>query len=125
VSYLLSKREGLSEMTSYAKASSIKTSPRKLGIVANSIKGMHVEKALLHLQFCKRKVAYDVSKVLNAAIANAENNDELNVDALYVSEVLIGKSFVLRRHMARAKGRGAPIKKPYSNLTIFVTEREV
>ncbi len=120
---LVLKRENLDpKATAYARATAIKSSPRKLGLVASAVKGMKVAEALLQLQFCKRKVARDVWHIVNAAVANAENNFMLNVDKLYVSEVLVGKAFVLRRHMARARGRAASIKKPYSNLTIFVTE---
>ncbi|MBS0235966.1 MAG: 50S ribosomal protein L22 [Proteobacteria bacterium] len=120
---LVARREHLDPTaTAYARANAIKASPRKLGIVANAVKGMRVEQALLQLQFCKRKVAKDIRTVLTAAMANAENNKMLNIDKLFISEILVGKAFVLKRGMACSKGRSHPIKKPYSKLTIFVTE---
>ena len=76
------------------------------------------------LTFSKRRIAGDVKKVLQAAIANAENNHQLDVDRLYVAEAFVGRSFVMKRFHARARGRGAPILKPWSNLTVVVRERE-
>jgi large subunit ribosomal protein L22 len=109
--------------TAYARDRSIRVSPSKLSLVTDMIKGMHVEKALLQLQYSKKGVAKTVYKVLNSAIANAENNHLLDVDSLYVSEVLVGKSFLLKRFMARAKGRPSKVKKLFSDLIIFVSSR--
>lgn len=102
----------------------LKTSPQKLGLVAGLIRGLDVESALLQLQFSKKRIANDVRKLLLSAIANAENNHDLDIDQLYISEVLVGKSLVMRRFRARARGRGAAIQKPFSNITIIVSEQQ-
>lgn len=102
----------------------LKTSPQKLGLVAELIRGLKAEEALVQLQFCKRRVAGDVRKVLQSAIANAENNHDLDIDRLVVKEVLVGKAFTMKRFKARARGRGAKILKPFSNLKIIVSESE-
>lgn len=101
----------------------IRVSPRKLGIVAGLIRGKRVETALSELTFSKRRIAEDVKKVLQSAIANAENNHQLDVDRLVVSEASVGKGLVMRRFHARARGRGTRIEKPFSHLTIVVRER--
>ena len=102
----------------------IHVSARKLNLVAQSIRGKSAPAALAELTFSPRRVAHDVKKVLQAAIANAENNHQLDVDRLVVSEASVGKAMVLKRFHARARGRGAGILKPFSNLTIVVRERE-
>lgn len=107
-----------------AKAATIRTSPRKLGHVAGLIRGKKAETALAELTFSHRRVAREVKKVLQSAIANAENNHQLDVDKLYVAEVSVGKALVMKRFHARARGRGARIIKPFSNLTLIVRERE-
>lgn len=103
---------------------SLRISPQKLGLVAGLIRGKKVEDALVQLTFSKKAVARDVKKLLQSAIANAENNHQLDVDKLYVSEVLVGKGLVMKRIHARARGRAFRIHKPFSNLTITVKERE-
>lgn len=121
---LISTRSYLDQSaTAFAKDESIRVSPSKLSLVTDSIKGMPVSQAILQLTFSKKGVAKHVLKVLNSAIANAENNHFLDVDSLYVSEILVGKSFVMKRFMARAKGRPSKIKKLFSNLVIFVSSR--
>lgn len=100
----------------------IRTGARKLNLVAQMIRGKKAEKALVDLEFCKRRIAQDVRKVLQAAIANAENNKGLDVDNLIVSEASVGKSIRMRRFRARAKGRASRIEKDFSNLTIVVRE---
>ena len=107
-----------------ARARHIRTSPQKLNLVAEMIRGMSADAALNQLAFSKRRVAGEVRKVLQAAIANAENNHQLDVDRLVVKEAFVGKSIVMKRFRARARGRGARILKPFSNLTIVVRERE-
>ena len=102
----------------------IRTSPRKMNLVIGLIRGKSVGEALRALDFCKKRIAGEVKAVLNSAIANAENNHNLNVDKLIVSETYVGKSIVMKRFRARAKGRGARILKPFSNLTIVVKEAE-
>jgi large subunit ribosomal protein L22 len=107
-----------------AVARMLRVSARKLNLVAQSIRGLDAQPALAHLTFNKRRIAKDVRKVLQAAIANAENNHQLDVDRLYVAEASVGRSFVMKRFHARARGRGAPIIKPWSNITVVVRERE-
>ena len=114
----------LTESEAKAVASNLRVSPRKLNLVAASIRGKAAQPALAVLAFSKRRIAGDVKKVLQAAIANAENNHQLDVDRLYVAEAFVGRSFVMKRFHARARGRGAPILKPWSNLTVVVRERE-
>lgn len=103
----------------------IRTSPRKLDLVAGLIRRMKASDALNALTFCKRRVAKDVKKALQSAIANAENNHGLDVDSLYVAEAYVGKSIKMRRFRPQAKGRAAPIEKMFSRVTIVVAEREL
>lgn len=107
-----------------AMAKYIKTSPQKLDLVAQTIRGKNAGKALVDLEFSNRRVAEDVRKVLQSAVANAENNHGLDVDRLYVAEAYTGKSITMKRFRARARGRAARILKPFSRLTIVVRERE-
>ena len=102
----------------------VRTSPRKLNLVAQSIRGQAVSKALADLAFSKRRIAKDVRKTLQSAIANAENNHSLDVDRLVVAEATVGRGLVMRRFRAQARGRGHPLEKPFSNLTLVVRERE-
>ncbi|MGE0754794.1 MAG: 50S ribosomal protein L22 [Alphaproteobacteria bacterium] len=101
----------------------LRTSPRKLNLVAAMIRGMNVSEALTQLQFSQKRIANDVRKALQSAIANAENNHNLDVDALYVKEAYVGKNMVMKRFHTRGRGRSAKILKPYSNLTLIVKER--
>ena len=101
----------------------IDSSPYKLNLVAEMIRGKKAEKALVDLQFDRKRVAKDVKKVLQSAVANAENNHNLDVDRLYIAEATVGKAMVMKRFHARARGRSAGIKKFFSNLTIVVKER--
>lgn len=114
----------LDETEAKALSRSIRVSPQKLNVVAASIRGKDASAAVADLSFSRRRIAADVKKTLEAAIANAENNHQLDVDRLYVKEAFVGKSFVMKRFKARARGRGARILKPFSNLTIVVRERE-
>ena len=102
----------------------LRTSPTKLNLVAEMIRGMKVQQALTQLTFSNKRIANDVKKALQSAIANAENNHNLNVDSLVVKEAWVGKSMVLKRFHARARGRGAAILKPYSHLTIVVRDTQ-
>ena len=102
----------------------IRTSPQKLNLVAQLIRGKKAERALSDLTFSRRRIANDVKKVLESAIANAENNHNLDVDSLVVVEAYVGKNLVMKRFRARAKGRAARIIKPFSQLTIVVREVE-
>jgi large subunit ribosomal protein L22 len=101
----------------------IRTSPRKLNLVAQSIRGKTAEQALNELTFSPKRVAKDVKKILQSAIANAENNHDLDVDDLVVTEASVGKNMVLKRFHARARGRGAAVHKPFAQVTIVVEER--
>jgi large subunit ribosomal protein L22 len=112
----------LSENKAQAIGRSIRTSPRKLNLVAQSIRGKKAEAALNELTFSPKRVAGQVKKVLQSAIANAENNHDLDVDDLVVSEASVGKNLVLKRFHARARGRGARIEKPFSQVTIVVEQ---
>ena len=103
----------------------IRTSPQKLNLVAQSIRGIGVSKAIASLTFSRRRISLDVKKVLQSAVANAENNHGLDVDKLFVKEAFIGKGLVMKRLRARARGRAARILKPFSRLTaIIVYEKE-
>jgi large subunit ribosomal protein L22 len=101
----------------------IRISPRKLNLVAQTIRGKKAEAALYELTFSQKRIAKTVKKVLQSAIANAENNHDLDVDDLIVSEASVGKNMVLKRFQARARGRGAGIQKPFSQITIVVEEQ--
>ena len=107
-----------------AVARRLRISPRKLNLVAAMIRGMDVGRALVVLEFCRKKAAPMVKKTLESAIANAENNHGLDIDRLYVAEASVGKSLVLKRFRPRARGRVGRILKPYSQLRIVVRERE-
>jgi large subunit ribosomal protein L22 len=101
----------------------IRTSPRKLNLVAQTIRGKKAGAALNELTFSPKRVAKVVKKVLQSAIANAENNHDLDVDDLVVSEASVGKNLVMKRFHARARGRGAAIQKPFAQITIVVQEK--
>ena len=109
------------EAKSYVKA--LRVSPRKLNLVAESIRGKTAQAALAELTFSKRRIAKDVKKALQAAIANAENNHQLDVDRLVVAEAHVGKSFQLKRFHARGRGKAARVEKWFSHLKIVVAER--
>ena len=102
----------------------LRISPIKLNLVAQMIRGMKVSDAITQLSFNTKRISQDVRKALQSAIANAENNHNLNVDALYVKEAWVGKSFVMKRFHTRGRGRSAQILKPFSHLTIVVREKE-
>jgi len=110
------------EAMAYAKA--IRTSSRKLNLVAQMIRGKDAATALTDLAFSRRRIAVDVRKVLQAAIANAENNHQLDVDRLVIAEATVGRAFVMKRFRPRARGRVGRIHKPFSNLTVVVRERD-
>ncbi len=107
-----------------AVAKNLRVSPIKLNEVATSIRGMKAEKALAELTFSNRRISNEVKKVLQSAIANAENNHDLDVDALVVSEAHVGKNMVMKRWKPRARGRVGKIMKPFSQITIVVKEVE-
>lgn len=102
----------------------VRTSPQKLNLVAQMIRGQRVQKALLDLEFSQKRIAKAVLKALQSAVANAENNHNLDVDRLVVKTAVVGKGLVMKRFHARAKGRAGRIEKPFSHLTIVVSERK-
>jgi large subunit ribosomal protein L22 len=114
----------VAENEALARNPMIRTSPRKLNLVAQLIRNLDASRAVAELTFSKRRIAGEVKKVLQAAIANAENNHQLDVDRLYVSSATVGRALVMKRFHARARGRGARVEKLFSNLTIIVRERD-
>jgi large subunit ribosomal protein L22 len=115
------RRLGDTEASAFLRA--LRISPRKLNLVAESIRGKSAQSALAELTFSHRRISRDVKKVLQAAIANAENNHQLDVDRLYVKEATVGKAFVMKRFHTRGRGRSARIEKLFSHLTVIVRER--
>ncbi len=107
-----------------AKARLLRISPQKLNLVAQQIRGMKVERALAELQFSRKRIARDVKKVLESAIANAENNHDLDIDALVVDQAYVGKNLVMKRWRPRGRGRMGRLLKPFSEITIVVREKE-
>mgnify|MGYP003612374449 CR=1 FL=1 len=112
----------LADNEAKAVARNLRVSPQKLNLVAALIRGKKVSSALADLEFSRKRIAVEVRKTLESAIANAENNHDLDVDDLVVAEAFVGKSLVMKRFHARARGRGARIEKPFANLTIVVRE---
>ena len=102
----------------------VRSSPRKLTLVCNFIKGKKADLALRDLEFSRKRIAKDVSKTVKSAISNAENNNQLDIDNLFVKEAFVGKSLVMKRFRPRAKGRASPIKKPFSRITIILEEKK-
>ena len=103
----------------------VRTSPRKLALICNFIKGKKADVALKDLEFTRKRIAHDVSKTVKSAIANAENNYQFDIDNLFVKEAFVGKSLVMKRYRPRAKGRASPIKKPFSRITIILEEKKI
>jgi large subunit ribosomal protein L22 len=114
----------VAENEAMAKVRMLRTSPQKLNLVAAMIRGKKVDKALNDLTFSKKRIAQDVKKCLQSAIANAENNHNLDVDELIVAEAYVGKNLVMKRGRPRARGRFGKIMKPFSELTIKVRQIE-
>ena len=106
-----------------AKVVNLRTSPRKLGLVAQSIRGLPVQRALNELEFSHKRIAKDVRKAVYSAISNAENNHNLDIDNLIVAQAYVGKNLVMKRFSARARGRSSRIEKPFSEITIVVREQ--
>ena len=115
---------GLADNEALAYAKNLRTSPQKLNLVAETIRGKTCEAALAELQFSRRRISSEVKKLLESAIANAENNHQLDVDRLFVAEATVGKGIVMKRWRARARGRVGRIQKPFSNMRLVVRERE-
>ena len=110
-------------LTAIAKDNMVRISPTKLSILVNSIVNLKVSSAINQLKFSSKRVSKIILKILNAAVANAENNKQLDIDKLFVKEVFVGKSLRMKRWRPRAKGRAASIIKPFSKVTIIVEER--
>ncbi len=103
----------------------VRCSPRKLSLVCNFIKGKKADLALRDLEFSRKRIAKDVSKTVKSAISNAENNNQYDIDNLFVKEAYVGKSLVMKRFRPRAKGRASPIRKPFSRITIVLEEKKI
>ena len=101
----------------------VRSSPRKVNLLLRNIRGKKVDIALRDLSFARQRVSMDIKKTVESAIANAENNNQYDIDNLYVDEAYVGKSVVLKRFRPRAKGRASPIKKSFSNITIVLSEK--
>ena len=100
----------------------VRSGARKINILLKNIRGKKVDVAIKNLSFARQRIASEIKKTVQSAIANAENNNQFDIDNLYVKEAYVGKSIVLKRFRPRAKGRASAIKKPYSNLTIILSE---
>ena len=100
----------------------VRSGARKINILLKNIRGKKVDVAIRNLSFARQRIASEIKKTVQSAVANAENNNQFDIDNLYIKEAYVGKSIVLKRFRPRAKGRASPIKKPYSNLTIILSE---
>ncbi|TNE30165.1 MAG: 50S ribosomal protein L22 [Alphaproteobacteria bacterium] len=116
-------KKRIAENEAVARATQIRSSAQKLNLIAELIRGKDAGRALLDLEFSKRRVAQQVKVLLESAIANAENNHGLDVDRLYVKEATVGRALVMKRFRARARGRAGRIQKPFSNMRIVVSEK--
>jgi large subunit ribosomal protein L22 len=117
-----SKERRQKPVEAIAKVRTLRTGLRKLNVVAQSIRGLKVQRALNELEFSHKRIAQDVRKALYSAISNAENNHSLDIDSLVVAEAYVGKNLVMKRFSARARGRSSRIEKPFSEITIVVRE---
>ena len=102
----------------------VRSSPRKISLICNFIKGKKADIALRDLEFTRKRIAKEVSKTVKSAISNAENNYQYDIDNLFIKEAYVGKSLVMKRYRPRAKGRASPIKKPFSRITIILEEKQ-
>tara|TARA_B100001123_G_scaffold375515_1_gene441581 strand:+ start:365 stop:748 length:384 start_codon:yes stop_codon:yes gene_type:complete len=101
----------------------VRSSPRKINLLLKNIRGKKADLAIRDLTFARQRIAFDIKKTVQAAVSNAENNYQYDIDNLFITEAYVGKSIVLKRFRARAKGRASGIKKPYSNITIILSEK--
>ena len=113
------------ELVAKASVKSLKISPQKANLVLQMIRGMDAEKAINILEFSRRRISNEIKKILKAAISNAENNHQMDIDKLFVKEATVGKSMVMKRCRPRARGRSGKILKPYSKIKIIVKEKEL
>jgi large subunit ribosomal protein L22 len=102
----------------------LRSSPRKINDILRSIRGKKADVALRNLQFSEKRISKEISKTIKSAVANAENNNQLDIDNLFIKEAYVGKGMVMKRYRPRARGRAGEIKKPFSNLTIIVSEKK-
>ena len=116
------RERSLAENEARAVTKLLRVSPQKLNLLAQLIRGKKVDKALADLTFSRKRIARDVKKTLESAIANAENNHDLDVDALIVSEAYVGKKLVMKRLKAGARGRASRIEKPFAQITVIVRQ---
>ncbi len=121
---MVDKIEKEGAMIVKAIGKSLKSSPQKTNLILGLIRGLKVDKAINNLEFSKRRVSNEVLKILKSAISNAENNNQFDIDNLFVKEAYVGKSLVMKRFRPRAKGRASPIKKPFSRITIVLEEKK-
>ena len=117
-------KNSLEDKTVRSINKNVRSSTRKLTPILRAIVGKKVDIAMRNLTFSDKRISIDIKKTISSAVANAENNFQYNIDNLYVKEAFCGKQIVMKRFRARAKGRAAPIMKPYSNLTIILSEKE-
>ena len=103
----------------------VRSSPRKINLLLKNIRGKKADIAIRDLSFARQRIAFDIKKTVQSAVANAENNNQYDIDTLYITEAYVGKSITLKRFRPRAKGRASAIKKPYSNLTIVLSEKKI
>ena len=115
------KKQDLSTVKAVYK--NLRSSPRKINDILRSIRGKKADKALKDLQFSEKRVSKEISKTIKSAVANAENNNQLDIDNLFIKEAYVGKGMVMKRYRPRARGRAGQIIKPFSNLTIIVSEK--
>mgnify|MGYP001367209974 CR=1 FL=1 len=118
-------KNSLEDKTVRSVNKNVRSSTRKLTPILKGIVGKKVDIAMRNLTFSDKRISIDIKKTISSAVANAENNFQYNIDNLYVKEAFCGKQIVMKRFRARAKGRAAPIMKPYSNLTIILSEKEI
>ena len=101
----------------------VRSSPRKVNLLLKNIRGKKADMAIRNLSFARQRIAFDIKKTIQSAVSNAENNYQFDIDNLYIKEAYVGKAIVLKRFRPRAKGRASPIKKPFSNVTIILSEK--
>ena len=122
VKNLKNKTKDLSSVKAIYK--NLRSSPRKINEILRSIRGKKADIAMRDLQFSEKRVSKEISKTIKSAVSNAENNNQLDIDNLFIKEAYVGKGIVMKRYRPRARGRAGEIKKPFSNLTIIVSEKK-
>ena len=122
VKNIKNKTKDLSSVKAIYK--NLRSSPRKINEILRSIRGKKADRALRDLQFSEKRVSKEISKTIKSAVSNAENNNQLDIDNLFIKEAYVGKGIVMKRYRPRARGRAGEIKKPFTNLTIIVSEKK-